>query len=126
LLDLKVVIPDHGPHRCFNKEEHACRKWFLTFSLQRFPYVIVLCFKLPDFEEVANANVFLGQFIDQTFHVVEQTSATPRPAGRSAARFVVRCGPFGFIHGFEMVFQMNCILQFFVPLISQSFTNKEM
>jgi len=34
-------------------------------------------------------------------------------------------GPLGFIHDPEMVFQMNCI-QFFVPLISPSFTNKEM
>jgi len=39
-----------------------------------------------------------------------------------AARRVVWCGPLGIVHNLEMVFQMNCIPHFFVPLISQLFT----
>jgi len=30
-----------------------------------------LCFKPPNFKSVVKANVFLRNFIDQTFHVVE-------------------------------------------------------
>jgi len=46
---------------------------------------------------------------------LKQTCAT-------TARRVVWCGPRGFVYDLEMVFQINYIPQFFVLLISQSFT----
>ena len=52
----------------------ALKHWFLTFALPRLPWVIVLCFKFPLLwiSCKSKRSLLIGNFIDQTCHVVER------------------------------------------------------